>query len=152
MELATCFPSGSTRRRKSSTSLCVPRQPTADPFCRGGRVQPRRQPAKDAARQSRRKTQADADVPDRQPPDVRQPPRLPEFLDWFRRRAQIIDPFDQQYIFLGDSWLAQGQVQRRLIQRVIRRTQSRQRRPYRSEERRVGKECRSRWWAESIKE
>ena len=59
----------------------------------GEPVQPRRQPAKDAARQARR--DHNAVVPVWQPPDFGLPPQLPEFLNGFPWLHQIMDAFDQ---------------------------------------------------------
>src|SRR5205823_11026365 len=59
----------------------------------GGRLQSRPQPAKDPVGQAwqDRQAQAEADVPVRQLPDVGLSPRLPEILDGFRWRHQILE-------------------------------------------------------------
>ena len=44
------------------------------------------------------------DVAMRQSPDFRLVPLLPEVLDRLHIREQIMDSFNQQYIFLRDEW------------------------------------------------
>ena len=60
------------------------------------------QPAQNAVRQAWR--EYPTDVAMRQPPDFRLLPLLPKLLDRLHIRAQIMDPFNQQYIFLRDDW------------------------------------------------
>ena len=59
----------------------------------GGLLQPRRQPANDAASQTRRAD--NAVLPMWQPPDVGLLPQLPEFLNGFPWLHEIMDAFDQ---------------------------------------------------------
>src|SRR6266567_1874450 len=72
-----------------------------------GYVQSRREPTQNAVAQAQHELRTN--VPVRQSPDFRLFPLLPEFLDWLPLREQVMDCFNQQYIFLRDDWCGKNQ-------------------------------------------
>src|SRR5207245_10769233 len=63
------------------------------------------QPAKHVPHQAQHELRTNVTV--RQSPDFRLFPLLPEVLDRLPGREQIMDTFNQQYIFLRDDWRGQ---------------------------------------------